>query len=246
MAKTPEAKPRSATPFNEKNGDCRSWLGNPRWNRIPFFPVRERVQQVVDDVQRAKAKRIADEFCAARSAAEANDIAGTTARIAECERSGISQQAVEAQALRQKLETMKHDVFVSAQAKELTLIDEAAEVVKKILDAAIVSYDEELNAVALEFEATMTRLGIPLFVESVNGVNLTINGKATRPTRVWRLWDRDECTLLHSCREVVRNCRQKFDHDRHLTLDEIKRERAIPTLLYLCSSSEEVNNFSWT
>ena len=242
---TLEAKPRSATPFTEKNGDRpHCWLGNPRWHNIPFFPARERVQEVVDDIARAKCKRIIDDFRAAQKAAEANDIAGTTNRIAEYERSGISQQAVEAQGLRQKLEGMRHDLFLSAQEKQLVLIDEATELIKPLLDAAIASYDEELHKVASEFEATMTRLGIPLFAENVNGINLTMNGRPTAPTRAWKLWDRDECTLLHSCREVCRNLRQKFDGDLHLAVDEIKQKRSIPTMLYLCSS-EEVPGFSW-
>ena len=245
MPKTLEAKPRSLTPFTEKNGDRPNcWLGNPRWNRVPFFPARTRVQEVVDDIARAKAKRIIDEYRAAQKAAEANDIAGTTNRIAECERSGISQQAVEAQNLRQKLEGMKHDVFVSSSEKQLALANEAAELVKPLLDAAVASYDEELNKVAFEFEATMTRLGIPLFAENVNGINLVLNGRPTAPTRTWKLWDRDECTLLHSCREVCRNLRQKFDGDRHVAAEEINRQRSIPTMLYLCSS-EDVPGFSW-
>jgi hypothetical protein len=243
-AKT-EAKQTSQTPFNERNGDIpHAWLGNPRWSCIPFLPDRTRVQEVVDDIVRAKAKRILNEFRAAQKAAEDNDIASVTRRIADCERSGISQEAVAAQALRQKLETMKHEVFLSAQEKQRVLIDEAAELVKPILDAAIQSYDDELNKVALDFEATMTRLGIPLYTEVTNGTRLVINGQATVPTRAWKLWDRDETTLVHSCREVCRNLRQKFDGSPRVTADEIKQERAITTMIFLCSS-EEVPTFSW-
>ena len=205
---------------------------------------RARAREVVDDIARAKCKRIIDDFRAAQKAAEANDIAGTTNRIAEYERSGISQQAVEAQSLRQKLEGMKHDVFLSAQEKQLVLIDEATELIKPLLDAAIASYDEELHKVASEFEATMTRLGIPLFAENVNGINLTMNGRPTAPTPSLDAMAPRRSRSYIAVAEVCEPM-QKFD-DRHMRSDETQdrnvRSRQCFTFATLPT---ELPSFSW-
>jgi hypothetical protein len=247
MAKTLlESKaPRCRTPFLEKNGDNTHCLGNPRWKNVPYFPQRARCQEVTTDIERAKAARIIAEFRAAEKLAANNDIAGLTSKIAQMERSGISQEAVEAQALRKDLVARDHQIYLASQDKIVTLIDEAAELVKPILDRCIQSYDDELNSTALQAEATMERLAFPLFTEQVNGMNLYKDGRQPGPgIKLWRLWERDECTCLHSCREVVRNLRQKFDGQAHYSALEIKRERAIPTMLYLCTS-EDVASFAW-
>jgi hypothetical protein len=196
-------------------------------------------------VERAKAARIISEFREAEKLAADNDIGATTAKIAQLERSGVSQEAVEAQALRKNLMLRDHQLFLQAQDKILILIDDAAELVKPILDRCIESYDSELNSTALQLEATLERLQFPLFAEVVNGASLYKDGRQPGPTiKLWKLWERDECTFLHSCREVCRNLRQKFDGVEHYSTAEIKRERAIPTMLYLCTS-EEVPAYSW-
>ena len=85
-----------------------------------------------------------------------------------------------------------------------------------------------------------------MFTEHVNdgGVQLYKDGAQVGTTyKVWKLWSRDECTFYHSCREVVRNLRQKFDGYGGYTTREIIGERAIPTMLYLCSDADV--NFSW-
>jgi hypothetical protein len=237
--------PRCRTPFNEKNGDNSHTLGNPRWKNVPHWPQHSRVQEVVSDVERARAGRIIAEFREAERLAVDNDIAGLTSKIHQMERSGISQEAVEAQALRKDPVMRDHQLFLSAEDKKVVLIDDAAELVKPILDRAIESYDSELNSTALQLEAMMERLAFALFTEQVNGSTaLYKDGRSPARIKVWKLWERDECTFLHSCREVVRNLRQKFDGVAHYSAVEIKRERAIPTMLYLCTS-EEVPAFSW-
>jgi hypothetical protein len=236
--------PRAKTPFLERNGDSNYTLGNPRWKNIPFFPTRERVQEVVTDIDRAKCKRIITEYRDAEKTSADNDIGAKTAHIHRLESSGMSQDAVEAQRLRPDLERCDHEKHLKAQAKMASLIDEAAALVKPLLDRCIVSYDEELNSVALGLEAVYERMAFPLFTEHVNGTALYKDGaQVGRPARVWKLWERDECTFFHSCREVCRNLRQKFDGERHCTIVETKQDRAIPTMLFLCSNEE--TNFSW-
>src|SRR5262245_51678291 len=60
MAKT-ETKQTSQTPFIERNGDAKHWLGNPRWSRIPAIPERKRAQEVISDVEKAKAATLLEE-----------------------------------------------------------------------------------------------------------------------------------------------------------------------------------------
>jgi hypothetical protein len=61
--------------------------------------------------------------------------------------------------------------------------------------------------------------------------------------KVWVLWNDDICTQLHSCREVTRNLRQKFDGFSTYTTGEINAMFAIPTTQFLLTNED--CDFSW-
>src|SRR5262245_1671435 len=95
MAIKTEAKQTSQTPFLEQNGDPRHWLGNPRWSRIPAIPERKRAQEVISDVERAKAATLLQEFRKQEAIRAANDITGKRLQLAGIESAGQFPQAEE-------------------------------------------------------------------------------------------------------------------------------------------------------
>jgi hypothetical protein len=109
----------------------------------------------------------------------------------------------------------------------------------------VASYDTELNDFALRREADFQKYGQPLYRETPNnGGSQVINGRAQETyCRYWSLWDDAICTQLHSCREVTRNLRQKFDGYSTYSAREIRAMYSIPTLQHMFTDG--VCNFSW-
>lgn len=255
---------RCQTPFREKNGDCSATLGNPRWHTIPAFPTRQRAQEVVLDTERTEAARILKEFIENEEIARRNDVSARTNRILDLERSSsmstrsdvAANAAAEAEQLRREREKCNHAAYLGALAENRILMETAAKLIIPILDRLVVSFDDELNTMALAREADMERLGLQLSEERNDGTKLFIGGlqadidpitghiHKSKPNHHWALWDSRECTMLHSCREITRNLRQKFDSERGKTHQETLGDRAIPSMVFLCTG-EQCPSFSW-
>lgn len=239
--------PRCKTPFVERNRDNRHTLGNPRWDRIPAFPKRERCWEVVRPAERQLAAEILRQFRAAESIRAVNDIVARTQEATSLEASRDPEQIVRARTIRQEISACDHGAYRRAQEAIKRLIDESVDLSVKCLERCIESFDGELDALALARENDMTRLGIPLFREEMPRGNPIIDGHQTgRPNVVWELWANKECTCLHSCREICRNLYQilTIGQGEHIAMSEIKNARAIPTLVFLFTD-EDASRFNW-
>ena len=240
------ARPQCRTPFNEKNGDSQCVLGNPRWRVVPACPERSRAQQVVLAEEKEEAKAILVAFRQASEVAANNDLVAKNAQIRQLEASSRGEDIAEAQRLRKLLPSCSHDEHLVAKADMRESICDAAELAKPILERLLLSFHDELVQYAAFREESMERLGLPLFQTSMPAdtiYNLAEKSVSKRPEVYWELWSSKECDVLHSCREVCRNIRSKFDGQKHQTLPETLNDLAIPTLTYLCTD-EEVR-FSW-
>jgi hypothetical protein len=232
MPKTLEAKSQSQTPFTERNGDSHHWLGNPRWSKIPAIPKRQRAQEVISDVDRAKAATLLAEFRKQEEIRAANDITGKRDHLAGLER---ARQFPAGEELKKEIATCDHAKFLAAEAELLTLTVKATEMVVPALERLIEPYDAELSEFALRREADLNRLDLPLYHDSMrNGLSY----------RHWTLWNDDACTLLHSCRDVTRNLLQKLvDGAPHHTMHEIRAQYSIVTLQFLFTDEDAA--FNW-
>jgi len=230
--KTPKS-PKCETPFPENN------LPWP----IPYFPPREKVHEVVTDIERAKASELLSEYRASEESARLNDINGFSETIARCEYEG---NHVDAQAARVARDKADHARFLAAQANLQQLRERAADLVIPILARLRDTFAEELNAVALAREAGLTRLGIPLSVEVRDGASLVPTDQGLQFPRSWKLSGDEEIRALYAFREVVSNLLSMFQNGwRRQTTGEIRQERAIRTLQFL-ATDESVGDFSWT
>jgi hypothetical protein len=172
-----------------------------------------------------------------------------TQRATQLEASRDAEEIVKARTVREEIANCNHTAFLAAQAETRRLIDFATtELVIPVLERCIESFDTELSDLAIERESDMSRLGLPLFREIMPGsTKLYINGKFDgQMDRVWELWSSPECNCLHSCREICRNLLQKFTigEGEHVAQSETRRDRSIPTLIYLFTD-EDVPRFSW-
>ena len=135
--------------------------------------------------------------------------------------------------------------FLDADSELRTLEAEAAELVRPVLDDLINSFDAELHEFAAQKEAELERYGLPLYREIPNqsAVHSINRPQPPQYLKVWVLWSDDVCTQLHSCREVVRNLRQKFDRFSTYSRGEINSMFAIPTMQFLFTNED--CDFSW-
>jgi hypothetical protein len=126
------------------------------------------------------------------------------------------------------------------------LREKAADLVIPILARLHADFAEELNTVALQKEAGLQRLGIPLSVGVRDGMNLvTINGREPQFPRRWKLSADEEIRALHSFREVCLNLLSMFEQGwRGHTANEVRHERGIATVQHLCT--QEACTFNWT
>jgi hypothetical protein len=125
MAKTLEAKtPRSKTSFNEKNGDNRHTLGNPRWSTIPGVPSRKRAQEIIGDIERAKAATLLEEYRKQEAIRTANDIKVLSEHLGRLEH---ERRFPEAEDVRRQISGCDHAAFLAADAKLIELTNRAAE-----------------------------------------------------------------------------------------------------------------------
>jgi hypothetical protein len=233
MPKT-EVKPKCETPFPE---------GVLPWP-IPYFPPREKVHEVVTDIERAKASELLCEYRASEESARLNDLNGFGETIARCEREG---NHIDAQAARQARDKADHARHLEAQANLHHLRERAADQVIPILGRLRDTFHEELMGVAISREAGLRRLGIPLYVEVRSGNNLVINGNDQLEfPRSWKIASDEEVRAVYSFREVAAHLLDLFQNGwgRH-TAAEVRPERAIITLQHLCTN-EAIGHFSWT
>jgi hypothetical protein len=231
MTKTPKS-PKPETPFPE---------GNLPWP-IPYFPPRDKVHEVVTDIERAKASELLSEFRASEESARLNDINGFAETIVRCEREG---NHIDAQQARQARDKADHAKYLAAQSNLHQLRERAADLVIPILARLRDTFHEELMEVAIAREAGLTRLGIPLFEEVRIGMNLVRVGQELQFERSWKLSTDEECRAVYSFREVCANLLSMFrDGSRGYTAAEVRQDRGIITLQYLCT--EEACPFSWT
>jgi hypothetical protein len=230
------------TPFLERNGSGPYTLGNPRWQTVPARPTRKRAQDVTTGGLRAKAAILLGEYRLQQGIKAANDITGRRDAISRLE---FDRRFPEAEAVRREIEACDHGKFLDADSELRTLEAEAAALVMPVLDELILSFDAELHEVAAQKEAELEKYGLPLFQEIPNQSAVhSINAPAPpQYLKVWVLWNDDICTQLHSCREVVRNLRQKFDAFSTYSRGEINAMLAIPTTQFLLS--DEDCDFSW-
>jgi hypothetical protein len=207
-----------------------------------YFPRRERVWESVSDEERQKAAELIARYRANEEICRLNDLNGFGWTIAALEREGNFIDAEQVRLARGKADNAK---FLQAQAELYQLREKAADLVVPILARLRDEFAEELNAVALQKESGMVRLGIPLSVEDRRGMNLvTINGQEPQWPRSWKLHNDEEIRALHSFREVAANLLSMFkDGWRNYTANEIRQERGIPTLQHLCT--RDACNFNW-
>ena len=64
-----------------------------------------------------------------------------------------------------------------------------------------------------------------------------------QPQRDYTLWSDGIATTLHSCREICRNLRQKFDGYYSYTAHEVNSMYSIQSLSFL--TTEKPSTFSW-
>jgi len=232
MTKTQTAKsPKPETPFPE---------GLP-WP-IHYFPRRERVWESVTEEERKAAAELIAEYRANEETCRLNDLNGFGAAIARLEREGNHIDAQEARRAREKAD---HAKFLQAQSELYQLREKAADMVIPILARLREEFAEELNTVALQKEAGLQRLGIPLSVEVRDGMNLVLNGRELQFPRRWKLSADEEIRALHTFREVCGNLLSMFKGGwRNYTANEIRQERGVATLQHLCT--QEACTFSWT
>jgi hypothetical protein len=233
MSKTKQKPPTCETPFPENN------LPWP----CQYYPPREKVHEVVTDIERAKASELLSEYRASEEAARLNDIHGFAQTIARCE---FEKNHVDAQAARVARDKADHVRFLAAQANLYQLRERAADLVIPILARLRDTFHEELMATALEREAGLVKLGIPLFVEDRSGASLVPGDQGLQFPRIWKLSSDEEVKARYAFREVASNLLSMFQNGwRGHTNGEIRQERAIRTLQFL-ATDESVGDFSWT
>jgi hypothetical protein len=185
---------------------------------------------------------LAEEYRKQEDIRAANDIQGLREHQIRLEREGRFPEAEEVQ---RKISTCDHAKFLAAGDELAKLTDRATDLVVPALDRLIASYDIELNDFALRRETDLSNYGQPLYKETPNRGGPQFTNGRTQETycRYWALWDDAICTQLHSCREVTRNLRQKFDGYSTYSTREIRAMYSIATLQHLFTAED--CNFSW-
>jgi hypothetical protein len=209
-----------------------------------FWPSRERIQECVDDIDRAKATTLIQRYRELERIACDNDISGFSATIAACER---DKDDVRAEQCRRAREKANHDLFVDSQDKLHALREQAADMATPLLRRVYASLDDELREYAVAREASLQRLGIPIYVDRpARGGEMVINGaRVGTMAREWKLVSDAETTAYYAPRNAVGNLIELFEKGwRGYTAGEIRHERGVRTLQYLCTS-ETVSDFSW-
>ena len=171
------------TPFLERNGDDRHYLGNPRWATPPSLPRRERCWRDVLDAERAEGLRLVAVFRQNEELERENDIGAITGRITQLDGSRMPAHHDEAQNLRAKREKCDHQQWLIAVSNLRELRASAYDLSKVILERLVDSFNDELNGVALDAEKRLTDAGIPLSNPEGND---------------WELWHSVEVTWRHS------------------------------------------------
>jgi hypothetical protein len=209
---------------------------------ISHFPARERIHELVSDIERAKADELISEYRASEESARLNDLHAFGETIARCEREGTF---VEAQAARQGRDKADHEKFLKAQDNLRQLRERASDQILPILARLLDTFTEELDAAAIEREASLMQLGIPLFVE-VPSANLVIRpGHEPQFTRSWKLPQEEEIKARFCFREVTRHLLTMFrDGTGRVTAGEVRQARGVVTLQFL--ATDEPVTFSWT
>ena len=244
--------PKESAVVEPKSPRCVTpWSIGRAWP-VPAFPKRPRVQQVVTDDEREAAAELLATYREAERERDANDLGAraTEIRSIEAARTITGEMALRIEELRQQMKGCDHQVYLSALSKLRELEEDAAELVKPILEHCVESFDDQLNAMSCEREAALDMMGIPLYQDTrafslINVAAMTINA----PDRNWELHQNKELTFLHSMREVCRHIRECFNGERNRRgelaepMAETYRIRAIPTLIHLCT--DEPIEYSW-
>jgi hypothetical protein len=227
--KTLITQPSCVTPFVEKNGDNSHCLGNPRFDKIPSFPRRDRCQQVVTEDERTKAAELLKDR-AAKETRQQNDLESFNADLARFER---DRQWPLVQQTKAVIAACDHDKFIASEFAMRRLEAAAATTVKAILVRLIESFDSELVEYAARREAELQACDLRLFEDEM---------KDGRERRHYALWDDCVATSYHSCREVCRMRLQAFDREKYSTVEN-NGDFGIPSLIFLATA--EPTDFSW-
>jgi hypothetical protein len=164
-----QPSPQPETPFTTP-----SW----QWNFVAVggFAPRERCQSVSTPGEREAAVRLVKAVRDAEAISALNDI---DSRQRELDRPLGRVKGVGAELLRREMSACDHDAFLAAQAELAKLRGEALALIKPFLKRLVASFDEALNASAIEAEQRIKAEGIPLIIGNAwtlhsDGVCLTL------------------------------------------------------------------------
>jgi hypothetical protein len=203
--KSPNAK--SKIPFN----GCGKW----QWNHVPRggIPTRERCQSVASENERQHAAKLVQQFRAQEKIAADNDI---EARQRSFDSPFNAPKGIHAELLRREMAQCDHNAFLAAQDELTKLRGQAVALITPFLKRLVESFDEALNASALEAEKRIEAETLPV-----------ISGD------VWILHNDGVCQALWFRRVKAQK-----------TLDEIEPGNSVGAVQYFLSN-EEFTPFNW-
>jgi hypothetical protein len=166
------------------------------WNFLPpgGTPTRERCQSVGIEKEREQAVALVAAYREQEAISEANDIDGMSNSFDKLTRfSRNAAGGVEGEMMRRRMSKADPEKYNEAQTKLAELRQEAMDLIAPVLRRVLVSYFEELAQAAIEAEARLEAIGLPLR-----------NGNS------WTLHENCICRALLSCKVKVEKALLSF------------------------------------